>query len=235
VKFNLQNKTSYIFRPVTVPTKIYIVTCSDVSFKTNVPHTNNSRAPRGPTAPPSLGTCDIGWWPHQLETLLLTCSKQRECVNLSCLAGKCFYPWMYVRCSWNRRWDRGTLCKVGSPVDDDTSSSEDVAPSQNIDLSCRYQPWLSSAVSAARGVKSDRLRSLKRLFSRLGGFLLVQLLHSIAGTGSSSPLFVIIFKVTEPVHICNAGSLTADLKPLFVCGFVYKYECVFNPLKPKLV
>lgn len=38
---------------------------------------------------------------------------------------------------------------VGSPVDDDTAGSEDVAPSGNIDLSCA-----TSAVSAARGSQS---------------------------------------------------------------------------------
>ena len=41
------------------------------------------------------------------------------------------------------------MSAVGSPVDDDTAGSEDVAPSGNVDLSCA-----TSAVSAARGSKS---------------------------------------------------------------------------------
>jgi len=49
----------------------------------------------------------------------------------------------------------------------------------------------------------------------------VQLLQSIAGTGSSSPLFVIIFKATEPVQICTAGNCSEDPKGLFSVSLAY--------------
>jgi len=64
VKFKLHTKTSFILQPIKVLSKIYILFCFNMSLKINVPHTNNLRPLRGPTAPQ-------GGAPHSLETSAL--------------------------------------------------------------------------------------------------------------------------------------------------------------------
>jgi hypothetical protein len=53
VKFKLYTKSSFIFKPSKVPTKIYSSSWAYISFKIYVPHKENSPpSPRGTTAPP---------------------------------------------------------------------------------------------------------------------------------------------------------------------------------------
>lgn len=90
-----------------------------------------------------------------IRNLCLMCSKQPGSVNSSFSTGKCS---AHECALFLRKVIRKEMVKrgtVGTPADDDTSSSEDVAPSKNVDLSCCYtNAVLSSAVSVARGMES---------------------------------------------------------------------------------
>jgi hypothetical protein len=92
VKFKLENKESFTFQPSKVPTKIYILSCIHISFKTNGPHADNSRLPEDQQPPspreraPQFGNIRIiirQWlYQHTVQTV----TKNNHQANLPFLA-----------------------------------------------------------------------------------------------------------------------------------------------------